>query len=123
MKLYAVHGFFESSKRPKFLQPVCHLMHKALYKAFLNHNELEIFMAVLRRQLKDCMPEKGTAKVELSEFEETSPSNIYLYAHDYDQDSVCRLYISTITAVLEYNDEAADFFDVSEQLMKKGGAR
>ncbi len=121
MKLYAVHGFFESSKHPKSLQPVCDLMHKALHKAFLNHNELEIFMAVLRRQLKDCMSEKGSAKLELFVSADKSDCSIHLHAHAYDQDSVCRLYISTITAVLEYNDEAADFFDVSEQLMKKGG--
>ena len=122
MKLYAVHGFFESSKHPKSLQPVCDLMHKALYKAFLNHNELEIFMVVLRRQLKDCMPEKGTARLELFESADKNDSCIHLYAHTYDQDAVCRLYISTINAVLVYNDEARDFFDVSEQLMKKGGA-
>ena len=112
--------YFQASCRPKYLDPVCKLMQKADSVIFPNTTELEIFIIILKRTLEQGRRTGSTAYLSASSPCDASGS-IQLYAKDDAQDSIARLYFSHVRAVLEYNLDAEDFFDVSERLDEKGG--
>ena len=112
------NDYFQVSCRPKYLDPVCKLMQKADRVIFLNINELEIFITTLKHTLKQCRRTGSTAYLS-AEPSETSGS-IQLYAKEDAQDSIARIYFFHIRAVLQYDLDAEDFFDISEKLAEKG---
>lgn len=114
-----VNDYFQVSCRPKYLDPVCKLMQKADRAIFLNTNELEIFITILKRTLEQCRRTASTAYLSAAPSEDASGS-IQLYAKEYAQDSIARIYFSHARAVLQYDLDAEDFFDISEKLAEKG---
>lgn len=113
------NDYFQVSCRPKYLDPVCKLMQKADQAIFLNTNELEIFITILKRTLEQSRRTGSTAYLSAASPEDASGS-IRLYAKEDAQDSIARIYFSHARAVLEYDLDAGDFFDVSEKLAEKG---
>lgn len=116
------NDYFQASCRPKYLEPVCKLMQKADRAIFLNTTELEIFIIILKRTLEQSSRTGSTAYLSASSLCDASGS-IQLYAKEDAQDSIARLYFSHAQAVLEYDLDAEDFFDVSERLEEKGGKK
>lgn len=114
------NDYFQASCCPKYLDPVCKLMQKADRVIFLNTNELEIFIIILKRTLEQNRRTGSTAYLSESSSKDASGS-IQLYAKEDAQDSIARLHFSHALAVLEYDLAAEDFFDVSERLEKEGG--
>lgn len=113
------NDYFQVSCRPKYLDPVCKLMQKADRALFLNTNELEIFITTLKHTLEQCRRTGSTAYLSASCPEDASGS-IQLYAKEDAQDSIARIYFSHARAVLQYDLDAEDFFDISEKLVEKG---
>ncbi len=114
------NDYFQASCCPKYLDPVCKLMQKADRVIFLNTTELEIFIIILKRTLEQNRRTGSTAYLSASSPEDASGS-IQLYVKEDAQDSIARLHFSHALAVLEYDLDAEDFFDVSERLEEKGG--
>lgn len=114
------NDYFQASCCPKYLDPVCKLMQKADRVIFLNTNELEIFIIILKRTLEQNRRTGSTAYLSESSSKDASGS-IQLYAKEDAQDCIARLHFSHALAVLEYDLDAEDFFDVSERLEEKGG--
>ena len=114
------NDYFQASCRPKYLEPVCKLMQKADHVIFLNTKELKRFIMILKRTLEQSRRTDSTAYLSASCPEDASGS-IQLYVKEDALDSIARLYFSHARAVLEYNLDAEDFFDVSERLDEKGG--
>ena len=110
---------FQVSCRPKYLNPVCKLMQKANGAIFLNTTELEIFIIILKRTLEQNRRTGSTAYLSASCPEDASGS-IQLYAKEDAQDSIARIYFSHARAVLQYDLDAEDFFNISERLEEKG---
>lgn len=113
------NNYFQVSCRPKYLDPVCKLMQKADRAIFLNTNELEIFINILKRTLEQCRRTGSTAYLSAAPSEISG--SIQLYAKEYAQDSIARIYFSHVRVVLQYDLDAERFFDVSEKLVEKGG--
>lgn len=114
------NDYFQVSCLPKYLDPVCKLMQEADRVIFLNTNELELFIIILKRTLEQNRRMGSTAYLSASSPEDASGS-IQLYAKEDARDSIARIYFSHARAVLEYDLDAEDFFDVSERLEEKGG--
>ena len=114
------NNYFQVSCRPKYLDPVCKLMQKADRAIFLNTNELELFIIILKRTLEQNRHMGSTAYLSASSPEDASGC-IQLYVKEDAQDCIARIYFSHARAVLEYDLDAEDFFDVSERLDEKGG--
>ena len=114
------NDYFQASCRPKYLEPVCKLMQKADSVIFPNTTELEIFIIILKRTLEQGRRTGSTAYLSASSPEDASGS-IQLYVKEDAQDSIARIHFSHARAVLEYDLDAEDFFDVSERLDEKGG--
>lgn len=114
------NDYFQVSCRPKYLDPVCKFMQKANGAIFLNTTELEIFIIILKRTLEQNRRTGSTAYLSASCPEDASGS-IQLYAKEDAQDSIARIYFSHARAVLQYDLDAEDFFNISERLEEKGG--
>ena len=113
------NDYFQVSCRPKYLDPVCKIMQKANGAIFLNTTELEIFIIILKRTLEQNRRTGSTAYLSASCPEDASGS-IQLYAKEDAQDSIARIYFSHARAVLQYDLDAEDFFNISERLEEKG---
>lgn len=113
--------FFEKSKYPRFYEPVMELMRKANHCAFLNRNELEIFIALLKSALDEAKPKDHRAHVETTWMRELQ-GQISIESGKVDF-QIARIRFSPIRKVLEYGFDAQDFFTVDHIDMQEGGVR
>lgn len=118
MKILFCDYHYEKSKHPKFYNSACKLLEKAKYCAFINQNEIDIFVSLCRKALEENTPEGHPSKVLHSK--NANGGQITIWTGNLDDD-VARLYYKPISRFLEYDSEVNDFFDVSEQY-EKGGA-
>jgi len=106
--------FFEKSKHAKFYDAAIDMMRKANGCAFLDRNDFDIFCHLLRRKLKEAMPEGSIAHISVCR-NAKGGGQIAVESGRVD-DQISRLYFHAVTCVLQYDLDARDFFDVSERL-------
>ena len=121
-------GSFEEIPHALYLRPVAEMMRKAHHFAFLNFTELDVFTTLLKQKLEECKKKHSLESLGLKNstayiafhIDDTGSGMIALYQDDSTECAVSILFISPIRAILEYDLEVRNFFDISERLEEGG---
>lgn len=117
--------FYSASKLPMSLVKVTELMRKANNVLLPDNSDIDRLVEILADQLMRDRHPKSTAFLRLHRTTGNKSGAIYLYVKEHEENSAVRLYFHKVRAVLEYDSEAGDFFDIGErfaELNGKGGA-
>lgn len=108
--MYYCCNFFAKSKHPEFYKGTIELMRKANHCAFLTSDDLNVFCAMLKKNIDAHKPMGHKAHIEkISQPDGHGQISLESGKVDFQ---IARLYFYPVNRVLEYDYEAGDFFPV-----------
>lgn len=113
-----LESFFQSTSLAKALYPVAQMMSKVDHCIFLNRNDLDIYLKDLKEEFSNCTKKMKSAYLDCA-IDRDNNGIIYVYQKKSSERSDIRLYVSPIHSILEYDNDAKAFFDVSERIDEK----
>lgn len=118
-------SLFVAANAPQYFRGTIDLLTKAENSLFVYDSDLKVFVNMLKTRLHADAPRKSTAHIELYFSHGKKEGIINIYPKKMTENTLARLSFNTVKAILEYDVEAGDMFDISDRfvdLMEKGGA-
>ena len=118
-------SLFVAANAPQYFKGIIDMLTKAENSLFVYDSDLEVFVNMLRTRLHTDAPLKSTAYINLYFSQGRKDGVIYVFPKKNTENTVARLSFNTVKAILEYDPEAGDMFDISDrfvELAEEGGA-